>query len=61
MMNENKTKLIAIRLTDQEGRNLIKNCVDNKESISFAVRKGLNNLHLLTNDKEQCRSATLEQ
>jgi len=51
-MREKRTKLVTIRLTDQEGRNLIKNCVDNKESISFAVRKGLNNLHLLTNDNQ---------
>ena len=51
-MREKRTKLVTIRLTDQEGRNLVKNCVDNKESISFAVRKGLNTLHLLTNDNQ---------
>jgi len=51
-MREKRTKLVTIRLTDQEGRNLTKYCVDNKESISFVVRKGLNTLHLLTNDNQ---------
>jgi len=47
-MTETKTKTVTVRLTDKEQRELHRYCNRNKRSISFAVRKGIENLDLLT-------------
>lgn len=47
-MTETKTKSVTVRLTEREQRDLYRYCVKNKRSLSFAIRKGLNNLEALS-------------
>ena len=47
-MTETKDKRVTIRLTEREQKVLYRYCNQNKRSLSFAIRKGIENLEPLT-------------